>query len=235
VSLRFAHPNGLHKKSILEETGALLMMKMMTNTTTATAPNALLSNNKLAVLPQRGAPVGRTKHRLYPRRVVPRRLNILARQETTTTMTTSLYHQAANPTDVWPRFVRFVNPEERPATTTTTSVVTAPRDNNSNAVALPGDDNNRKEGHYYDTSRNDDQCWYSEKDYGRIIAENQRIIEISRKNMDQQGYIDEELIPNLKGLECYLSPEDGERRQRQVTDHVRRMLSATTTALRTIG
>jgi hypothetical protein len=213
----------------------MFMMKMMmtTNTTTA-APNVLLSNHESAVLlpPLRGsapAVVGghyrrQTKHRYYPRRVVPRRLNILARQEQQTT-TMTMYHQA-NPTDVWPRFVRFANPtiEELPVNTTTTSVT-------ANAALPPGD--NREEELY--SSNNNDQCWYSEKDYGRILAENQHIIDLGRKILDQQGSIEEESIPCLKGLECYLSPEEAERRQRKVTDHARRMLSTTAGALSTIG
>jgi hypothetical protein len=214
-----------------------LMKMMMTNTTAG--PNVLLSNHESPVrLPQRGAPVvvghlyrRQTKHRYYPRRVVPRRLNILARQEQTTT-TMTLYHQA-NPTDVWPRFVRFANPTEELPVNTTASSVTA-RDNSNAASVLPGD--NREEEHYdTSSSSNNDQCWYSEKDYGRILAENQHIIELGRKILDQQGSIEDESIPCLKGLECYLSPEEAERRQRKVTDHARRMLSTTTAALSTIG
>jgi hypothetical protein len=194
----------------------------MTGTTTA---KSVMSPHRAVV----AHCIGSSKHPRphYYRRVLPRRVNILACE---TTM--ALLIQQVNPTDVRPRCVRFANHEPAVAVS-------------SHAASDSDDDGRQSEEDQCWTKQerdgSNDSCsatsnndhpscgggnWYSQKDYDRILFENQCIIDIARTLVDKYGSVDAVSLPFVRGLECYISPAQAELRRRKVADHARRVLDS---------
>jgi hypothetical protein len=191
-----------------------------TTTTTTTMAKSVMPPHRAVVAHSSGSKHPR-QH--YYRRVLPRRVNILACE---TTM--AVLCQQVNPTDVRPRCVRFANHEPAVAVS-------------SHAAADSDDDGHKAEEDQCWTKKESDESnscsasnndpssgdgWYSQKDYGRILFENQCIIDIARTLVDRHGSVDAVSLPFVRGLECYISPAQAELRRRKVADHARRVLDS---------